>query len=343
MYSILNLAIFNLIVFVLTFLFYRIKNFNFLKIMILSIMISLFFGVRSLNIGADTFGYYNIYLNSSGVAEVGFLLLNRIIFYLFGDNHLVYFFLINFLMITHLIFGFKLIIKNPIYIFSAWLIVSLPYSILMQINIIRQGLGLSFFIFGLSLILNKKYLLGSLYFFLSSTIHFSMIFYIGLFLITAFTYYKKYTKVILIALALILSLSGTSLNIVNLIGIVYIDFRLSLDFGPIDDYVFFFSKILFYIGLFLIVDFLMIENSFFIQKRINLLYFSILIFGILFLENETFSTRFLLALDFLLIPLFLLKGSNYKNKDYLVLFFTLIFLVFAFSLYTNGFRLNFNY
>jgi hypothetical protein len=141
----------------------------------------------------------------------------------------------------------------------------------------------------------------------------------------------------------LIALSGISLNIVNLFGSDYLTQRLLLDIRPIDDFFFFFSKIFFYIGFFFIVDFLMIAESFFIQKRINLLYFIILTSGIIFLENELYSTRFLLALDFLLIPMFLLKGSIYKNKVHSILIFSLIFLVFLLSLNTSGFKLNFNY
>jgi hypothetical protein len=193
MYTITNLVLFNLSILFLVFLLYRIRKFDFLKIIILSIIVSSYFGLRPLNVGADTFTYYTIFVNFSGLSEVGFLFLTRTIFNIFGDNYQIYFFLINFLMITHLISGFKLLIKNPIYIFSAWIIVSLPYSVLMQINIIRQGLGLSFFIFGLSLILNRKYFFGSIYFLLSISFHLSMLIYIGLFLISLFTYYKKNT------------------------------------------------------------------------------------------------------------------------------------------------------
>jgi hypothetical protein len=343
MYTITNLVLFNLSILVLVFLFYKIRKYDYFKIIFLSIIISFYFGVRPLNIGADTLAYHSVFINNSGISEVGFLFLTRTIFNIFGDNYQIYFFLINFLMITHLISGFKLIIKNPIYIFSAWIIVSLPYSVLMQINIIRQGLGLSFFIFGLSLILNKKYLFGSIYFLLSFTLHLSMLIYIGLFLITFFTYYKKYTRLILLVFSFLIALSGISLNMVNLFGSDYLTQRLLLDIRPIDDFFFFFSKIFFYIGFFFIVDFLMIAESFFIQKRINLLYFIILTSGIIFLENELYSTRFLIALDFLLIPMFLLKSSIYKNKVHSILIFSLIFLVFLLSLNTSGFKLNFNY
>jgi hypothetical protein len=342
MYNILNLISFNLTILLLSFLFSKFKKFDLLKILVMTITISYFFGFRSLNIGADTNTYYTRFIELYNDFEIGFTLINRFIINVFGTDHRIYFFIINFIMIFTLLYGFKLIIKDPIFIFSAWLIVSLPYSILMQVNIIRQGLALSLFILGLAFFLNKKNFIGILFFLLSTTLHLSIIIYIVTFTLTYFFDMEKSTKIFLFFSSFLISFLGLPILIFNSIDFYYFNSRLFFYF-PLEESIFFFIKILFYIFVYFVIENFMIDKDLIIQKNLNLLFFLIISSGILVLHNELFSIRYLLALDFLLPPYLLIKGSFYKNKDFLLLTFLVIFLVFVFSLYSNAFKLNFNY
>jgi hypothetical protein len=66
MYTITNLVLFNLSILVLVFLLYKIRKYDYFKIIFLSIIISFYFGVRPLNVGADTLAYYSVFINNSG-------------------------------------------------------------------------------------------------------------------------------------------------------------------------------------------------------------------------------------------------------------------------------------
>jgi hypothetical protein len=341
MYSITNLIFFNLSILILCFLFARIHKFDFLKILFLSIIIACYFGFRPLNVGVDTENYYTYYLNSLSGIELGFTFLNRIIFTIFGDDHRIYFSIINFIMIMNLLIASKLIVKYPIYIYTAWIIVSLPYSILMQINIIRQGLALSFFVLGFSLILKRKFVLGIIVFLISISLHTSIVIYIVSFLITFFLDIKKDKKVIILIIFSIFSLTGIPYHFINSLGIPYIESRFLRYFSSINNLPFF-MKISFYIFFYIIFDYFMIEKDL-SEKRISLLYFFIVSPALFILQNDLTSVRFLLGLDFIFSLFLLSKATHYKNKDYLVASFLVIFLVFLFSIYSQAFRINFLY
>jgi hypothetical protein len=340
MYSILNLLLFNLSVLSVSFLFSRIKKFDLLKILFFTTIFSFYFGLRPLNVGSDTLTYYSNFIEPEINFEIGFSFLNRILFSLFGPNHQIYFFIINFVMIFNLLTGFRLIIKKPIYIFSAWIIVSLPYSLLMQISVIRQGLALSFYIIGLSLFLNKKQLFGSIFFIISTTLHISMLIYVISYSFTLLLNFKKFSKFILLFVFLLVALSGTTLYFINSLGIDYLNNRLYY-YLPYYKYFNSLFRIFFYLGFYLIIDNFMFEKGLSINKQISLLYYVILSSGILILENEIYSARFLISLDFILVIFLLLKSTHFKNKGYLIFSFLIIFILFIVSLYSNAFEVNF--
>jgi hypothetical protein len=341
MYTIESLILFNLGILFICFLFSKIQKFDFYKLLILSIIISSYFGFRDLNVGADTLNYYNNFINSINGPELGFTLLNNLIFTFFGGDHKIYFSLINFIMIMNLLIASKLIIKNPIYIFIAWIIVSLPYSILMQVNIIRQGLALSFFVLGYSLILKGKNLFGFLFFLVSISLHSSFIIYVSTYLLTFLFDIKKDTKVIFLIIISIISITGLPFQLINSLEIPYLDTRFSFILSsrvrvPA------FSKISFYLIFYLVIEYFMIEKNL-SNRKLSLFTFFIIFTSISIIQNDLFSIRYLLALDFLL-PIYLLsKATYYKNKNYYLVSILVIFFVFIVSIYSPAFRLNFYY
>jgi len=342
MYSIFNLVLFNITILFISFIFTRVKNFEFLKILLISLIISFFFGFRPIDIGSDTINYYSRFVSFSSSFEVGFRLFSNLIFTIFGPNYRVYFFLISFITIFNLLIAFKSLIKDPFYILSAWIVVSLPYSILMQINIIRQGFALSFFLLGISFFFNKNIFLGILLSFIATTFHSTVIIYITSFFITFLVDFKKYTKIYLLFFFFIISLFGLPFLLINFFDIPYINTRLLNGYSG-DNNLFFFSKILFYFLLYVIIEILMFEKEDLSQKKLSLLYFIILSSSVFILQNELYSIRYLLALDFLLVPYLLIKGSFYKNKHYLLVIFAGIFIVFLFSIFTEALETNFNF
>jgi hypothetical protein len=341
MYTTLNLILFNLSILLLCILFSRFRKFNFLKILFLSLVISCYFGIRPLNVGVDTENYYNYFLMSFNGLEIGFLLLNKVIFSIFGNDHRIYFSIINFIMIMNLLIASKIIVKYPIYIFTAWILVSLPYSILMQINIIRQGLALSFFILGFSFTLKRKFVLGLIVFLLSISFHLSIIIYIFSFLLATLFGLKKEKRIAVLITLSIFSLSGIPYQVINSLGIQYIESRFLRYISPIDNLPFF-MKISFYLFFYMLSEFFMFEKNL-IQKRISLLYFFIVSQSLFILQNDLTSVRFLLGLDFLFSLLLLSKATNTKNKDYFTLSIFVIFFIFLFSVYSDSFSLNFDF
>jgi len=342
MYSIQNLFLFNLLILFLSLFFYKIKNFDTFKILFFSLIISIYFGFRPLTVGADTYTYFISYINLYANFEFGFNFLNQIIFSVIGPNYNVYFSIINFIMISNLLFAFKLIIKKPIFIFSAWIIVSLPYSILMQINIIRQGLAISFFILGIALIFKKNIRVGFFLLLLSITIHFSMVIYIFIFLLSYYFNVKKGLRIPLLIFIMFISYSGLPVFILNYIRFNYLSVRFFSD-TSIENFFFLFAKIFFYFFIFIITDFFMSKDRTFLVEKLSLIFYLILLFSIVMIHNELYSTRFLLFLDFLLPAFVLTKGSKLHNKSFLFLCFFAVYAVFIFSLFSIAFQLNFNY
>jgi hypothetical protein len=341
MYSIFDLIVFNLAILILCFLFSRTHKFSFLKIFVLTIIISSYFGFRSLNVGPDTIIYYARFVNSSDDFEVGFTLLNRLILTVFGNDHRVYFTLINFVMIMNLLIASRIIVKYPIYIYTAWILVSLPYSILMQINIIRQGLALSFFVLGISFFLNKQSFFGTILSLLSISLHTSIIIYIISYFLTYFLSVKKDKRVILIFIFFLFSITNIPLDFIQSIKLPYIDTRIFI-ITNLNDSLSIFVKISFYIFLFFIIEYLMIDKGLY-KQQISLFSFIIMSSAILIFQNELFSVRYLLALDFLIPILLLSKATFYKNKHFFFASSFLVFLVFLISIYSLAFASNFNF
>jgi hypothetical protein len=211
----------------------------------------------------------------------------------------------------------------------------------MQINIIRQGLSLSFFILGFSLVYKQKFLIGFLLFLLSILIHISSILYFLSYLITIVLNIKKDTKLILLLIISFVSLTGIPFEMINSIEIPYITVRLIRDFSNSDSLPFL-LKVSFYIFFFILVDYMMIEKSS-SNKQISLLSFIIVSLAIFVFQNDLYSVRFLLALDFLFPILLLAKATHHKNKDYLLVSLFVVFLVFIISISSQAFSINFSY
>jgi len=342
MYSIFGLVFFNFIILFISFVFSTIRKFEFFKIFLLTMIISFYFGLRPINIGADTITYYNRFVNLSYSFEIGFNFFTKLVFTIFGPNYKIYFFLISFITISNLLIAFKLLIKNPIYIFSAWIIVSLPYSILMQVNIIRQGLALSYFFLGISIIQEKKLVLGFFIFFLSSTIHSSIPIYIISFLIALFIDIKKSNFPLLLFLFLLVSLTQLPSTLIGSIDIYFINSRL-FDTPNYDNDTFFFVKILFYASILIFFESFYTIDGLNSNKKISLFYFIILASGLLIFQNQLYSIRYLLALDFLLPSYILLQVSKSKKIDLLVLTFLVVYLVFVLSVFSTSFEINFEF
>jgi hypothetical protein len=342
MYTVLNLVLFNLSILLLTFLFSRIQKFNFLKILFLSIVISCYFGFRSLNIGIDTQSYYNSFLNLPEPFEPGFNLLNKFILTTFGKDHRIYFSIINFIMIMNLLFAFKLFVKYPTYIYSAWIIISLPNLILMQINLIRQGIALSYFVLGLSLFSNKKVFISFLVFLVSVSLHSSIIIYIISYFLSFLLNFKKDTKAILLVIVILFSLTNLPYELTNSVGITYFNSRFSLNTSDRESLPLL-VKVSYYLFYYIIIEYFMInKNS--SNKHLSFLSFIILSSALLIVNNDdVFSIRYLLALDILYPILFLSKSVHYKNNDYSFLTFISIIIVYLISLYTQEFILNFRF
>lgn len=154
-----------------------------------SIIFILLFGLRDYDVGVDTMMYKSVYSigKSDLYNEKGFNLYNTLLFKL-GASDRFFIFSIAFIYLTLIYIFLKRKHYNNIFlIFFCW--VSLFFFKSMGINTIRQGLGCSIFLVGLTF---KKNYIKYLLFAIAATFHISLAIALVAFLISKFFVNKKY-------------------------------------------------------------------------------------------------------------------------------------------------------
>lgn len=169
------------------------------------IIFILMFGLRDYDVGADTMMYKSVYNigKSDLFNEKGFNLYNSILFKL-GASDRIFIFSIAFCYLTLIyIFLKRKQYNNVFLIFFCW--VSLFFFKSMGINTIRQGLGCSIFLLGLTF--NKNYI-KYLFFIIAASFHVSLAIVFLVFFVAKYFDKEKY--------AIISFILGTVLSITNI-------------------------------------------------------------------------------------------------------------------------------
>ncbi|MEG0577775.1 MAG: EpsG family protein [Bacilli bacterium] len=271
-------------------------------ILFMSISFAIFFGLRNFDIGKDTLQYIWRYETRLVRFDILFELISIVINYIFMGNKTLYLIMISFLIcwFTGLAI-FKIIgnRKSVIYIF--YLTMMMPYFILANINILRQGLATSFALLALSFDLEGKNKIALFLFVCSGLCHKS------LFLIIAVYYLVKIFKIRvkhLFCLTIVLIVFFNSQFMENILYyfstspfVQKIFMRDATITGTyILKYIFYFSFIIVFL---LITKIFGKENNYLIQFQKFPL--SCLFSAALISFGKLNSTRILIILDFVLI------------------------------------------
>lgn len=162
---------------------------NNLLIFVILFSFLLLFGLRGEDVGSDTFLYIRNFQRTSFL-ELSYENVKDPVFYfvghlvnLFTDNYDVYLLVISFLYVFPIYLIFKKINSRNSFII-VFFIVSMFFFKSMGINILRQGLSVSFLALGSLLYLHKKNKWGLVFISLSILFHLSAIIPIAIFIIS---------------------------------------------------------------------------------------------------------------------------------------------------------------
>lgn len=186
----------------LFFRFNKYRNKTFIGLLMCMLILSLIAGFRAIDVGADTKVYSNFFLlaksSSSFInyklsmqseVESGFLLLTWVIGKL-GMNWTGFLFSVNFLNNFFILESIYLLrdrinldIALLLYMFIFW-----PYSL----NIMRQSLGMSLVLYGITLLVKNKKILSMFAFLCAISFHKSSVFFVALLLLLLlFLYFEN--------------------------------------------------------------------------------------------------------------------------------------------------------
>lgn len=343
-YTLTSLILLNAILLLLS--LFSIKRNNKVKVFVLVVqvvIISFFYGLRDIYVGADTDVYVSTYLNQSAWIDIGMRIINKLIFFVLNSNWKAYLVIINIITSINMAISYWIIFKNnKKYVnLGYWALFSMPYIILMQVNIIRQGLALSFVILGLLLINKSQKNTGWILVIFGCAIHYSML---PLVIGSLFFYKFKinaHTTIFFSILFLLMSLTGATKEVIDIFPDGYLKTRF-FGFMAIDSGVGFLIKYLFYFISY-------IYMTLFISKLKDPTYYifhkfmGFLILAASFLySSEVVATRFLLSADFIIPIIYLFPHKIFKEKkSYISFFVVLISLYYFYVISSSAFKISF--
>ncbi|WP_352418251.1 EpsG family protein [Proteiniborus sp.] len=308
-----------------------------------TLSISLFYGFRDFSVGADTNNYVSIYLNQENWSEIGFILINRIIYTFAKNNWRAYLFTICFITSFNLAFAYKYIFKSAFkYVNLAyWSLYCMPYTILMSINIIRQGLALSFILLGISLLFVCKKKTGIVLIILGCSVHYSMIVVCAGFFIFYYLKFNYIIVILFIVLSLTISLSGFTESIIISLPNGYIKQKF-INFLNRQTGINLLPKYLFYMFNYVLMVLFSTRVKDRIYRIINKLFGFLLLGSAITYISELTATRFLLSTDYLVPIIYLYPVKNIKEKRmYTIICILLVIIYFAFIITSFPLRTNF--
>src|SRR5690554_5574219 len=201
-------------------LIYLLRYQNFFLFIFLGVYYILL-ATRDLGVGTDTDRYVSYYRqlylfnDLSLSSDIGFNFLNKILVTLKISPEF-YLFYLSLLFVIPIYFTFKSF-KNINKVFLLWFFVSLFIFVSMSTNILRQGIGGAFAMWGVSLFLNrennnKKFIYPLI---VAPLFHLSLILVIGVFFVSK---YFKNLKLLYIILFLCIVFSYSGFNLNNILG-----------------------------------------------------------------------------------------------------------------------------
>lgn len=309
------------------------QYFNIVLISFFSILFIILFGTRESNIGTDTLSYLKNYkkivensLDLESSSDTVFYLLSKFNhFFLYEQETILL--LMSFVYVTYIsLFCIHYSKKDSYFLF--FIFSSLFFFYNLGINILRQGLAVSFFLFSLTYL--KKRSLRNLYFVLAILSHVSSITLILIFSIS--NYLKLKLALIILAISIVLSYLKFDFNfILNYIPI----FKRFMKYTNEDGYlasmydVGFKPKFvlfnLFFLIVGLLIDKYIIKNEDKFYNKILITF--CLISSVFFLcFNIPFSDRIGIY-SWCLIPLIIIPVFSYKYKNMLFYRFSMFFIL----------------
>lgn len=308
------------------------------------IMVSLFFGLRNFTVGGDTKTYIDTYLNQETWIDIGMIIINKISYILFKSNWRIYLTIICLLTSINMAFIYKIIFKDlKKYVNVAyWALYCMPYIILMNINIIRQGLALSFLVLGLLLLYLNNKKIGIILIVFACLIHYSMFILMIGFALFLRLKISHLISVLMIIFLFVLSITGISKEIIMLFPDGYIKGRF-INFMSLQTNIGLLIKFTFYFTNYIMMIFFSLKLK---DRTYNFLsrFMSFLLVGTSFVYmSELTANRFLLSADFLVPIIYIYPMKIFKNqKIYLTLVIFLFIIYFWFSINSSSLIISFN-
>ncbi|MEY8861415.1 EpsG family protein [Tenacibaculum singaporense] len=286
---------------------------------------------RSIDVGTDTENYHYLYEsmykyeNYLSNTDIGFYLYNKLLIYI-GVMPEIYLFFISLLFVVPVYFAVKEF-KNTNRVFLLWFFASLFIFVTMSTNILRQGIGGVFAMWGISLYLNrvgnsKKFMIPLL---IAPFFHISLLLVILMFFISKKI---KNIKVVHIVLLVSIILSYLNFNLNSTLGNLPVVGEMFMDrvggylgenfknykVGFRLDFLIFNLFFVFF-GYYLL-KFKKIEQKFPLYRRVYVMYVLLTAyFTIMF--NIPFSDRFGVLswglIPFIMYPLYSLSNFNNNN------------------------------
>lgn len=125
-------------------------------LMVMAVGTGVFYGLRGLETGTDTGRYGEYFVAQADWLNIGLVWLNRLLYPLLNGDPQAYLLVISLIMSICFAAAYRIIFGNHKYVCFAYTVLyMLPYTILMHVNIMRQGLSLSFMLLGFALIYVK--------------------------------------------------------------------------------------------------------------------------------------------------------------------------------------------
>lgn len=305
--------------------------------------IAFFYGMRGLQIGADTDVYVSSYLNNHYWMEPGFVIYSNLAKIILRDSWELYLTSISFIILLCLALFYKQVFKNENYKFlniAFFLTTLMPYFILMQTNIIRQGMAIAILLLGFVILLvnNKKY--GLMFIFISWTFHYSMIFISMIVLIIYFVRLNKTYTLVLIVFSFIFYLLNTHQIVFQMIDNGYLAQRI-FEYQSLQTNNSVLIKFAFYL-----INYLMISYySKFVKDRIyhviEKVYSGILLGASLILFTDVTASRIMGNLDFILPIIYIYPLFYIKTKRLGLYTITVMFLYYLVNLFSTTMKINF--
>lgn len=278
---------------------------------IITVSISLFYGLRGFSVGVDTVEY--ISRLGSGLIKEDYLFSSIGLFTnAIGLSPSAYLFLISLLTSVFLALAIRNFTGSYAKAsFFLVLIAILPYGIMSYVNIIRQGLAVAIILFGISLIYRKRvrtgYFVNILSFFIHRT---TALVYLGSIIVARLRKYRYGILLIVLLTVTLMVLSSLLPHLISLIdpsiGNRYADYS---GYDSSESPYLIYAKIAWALLHLKILSQLNKSEQLF--KPLYMYYASIVITALILISNTLVSSRVLSSIDFILPVVY----ASYQGKN----------------------------